>query len=274
MFLPEDRVSALKDAIEAEKPHPARILVCDIERAQGAALVPFWDLGDMKDRRILPQTVTEWPRTICAAWKFVGEKRISFAAEWEPAGREAMLRTLWTAYDEADVIVGHNVKGFDTKKLKSEWLILGLRPPSPYRQVDTLTVARREFGMESNTLDALCVRLGIQAKEGRYNVEVAKKACAGNRTAQAELRRYNKYDVLATEALYGVLRGWDSTHPHMGLYTGVERCCYACGSENLVATGRTTKTPRTAYATFECQDCGVISRNNHRKTIVTLVPAR
>jgi hypothetical protein len=259
---------------EARVEVAAKVLVLDIERAQGTAVIPFWDLSEMKDRRIQPHTVTEWPRTICAAWKWVGKKQTYFAAEWDPAGREQMLRTIWDAYDEADVVVGHNIKGFDTKKLKSEWLILGLKPPRPYRQVDTLTVARREFGMESNTLDALCVRLGIQGKEGRYNAQVANRACAGSKAAQAELRRYNKYDVLATEALYGVLRGWDSTHPHMGLYSGVERSCYACGSENLVATGETTKTPRTAYATFQCQDCGALSRNNHRKTIVTLVPAR
>lgn len=252
----------------------ARILITDVERMKGTASIEFWDLSDFKNRRIHPADVTSWPRTICAAWRWYGEKRTHFAAEWEPAGPEGLFRAMWDAYDQADIVVGHNLASFDTKKLKNAWLEMGLKQPSPWRTVDTLKVARREFGMESNTLDALCTRLGITAKIDRYDVEIARQACAGHKPSQQRLKRYNCGDIDATQALYDALRGWDPTHPHLGLYTGQERSCYACGSTDLVAMTHDTKTARTGYAAFRCTNCQAISRNNHRRSIVTLVPAR
>src|SRR5690606_41248478 len=63
------------------------VLVHDIERVPGVARVQhrglviegdFWDLGSWKDtirRRIHPDDVIEWPRTICAAWNWYGQER-------------------------------------------------------------------------------------------------------------------------------------------------------------------------------------------------------
>jgi hypothetical protein len=251
----------------------ARVLILDIERAQGKAEVPFWDLGDLKDRRIHPDHVVEWPRTICAAWRWYGQKRTHFTAEWLDGGREAMLRACWDAYHRADIVVGHNIVGFDTKKLKSEWWLLGLKPPSPWRSVDTLKVARREFGLESNTLNALCVRLGIQGKTDRYSVDLANRALAGVKTAQAQLRRYNMGDIDATEGLYEALRGWDGTHPHLGLYDDQERSCSQCGSTDLEADGL-TRTALTTYGQYHCRNCGAWSRNNFKRGLTTMRAAR
>ncbi len=55
---------------ESVKRTHAKILTVDIERMKGAAEVEFWDLGDFKNRRIHADTVTQWPRTICAAWRW------------------------------------------------------------------------------------------------------------------------------------------------------------------------------------------------------------
>lgn len=285
MFLPEDRVSALKDAIEAEKPHPARILFIDIERVPGRARHQhrgltiegdFWDLNSWKHTigyRLPPESVLEWPRTICAAWKWAGAKRVEFTSEWAD-GPDAMFKRCWDAYDHADIVVGHNIDGFDTKHLNEAWWEAGLGAPSPYRSVDTLKVARAKLGAESKTLQSLLTRIGLQGKTDKYNVQMARQACAGHTPSQRRLRGYNVGDIHATEALYDALKGWNPSHPHMGLYSGEERSCYQCGSTDLVATGQTSKTPRTAYANFRCADCGAMSRNGHRKTIVTLVPAR
>ena len=60
----------------------ARVVTLDIERIPGRARVKhrgltiegeFWDLSGWKHtigRRIHADDVLEWPRTICAAWKF------------------------------------------------------------------------------------------------------------------------------------------------------------------------------------------------------------
>lgn len=246
-----------------------KVLTLDIERLKGQATVEFWSLGDFKGRRIHHGDVTLWPRTICAAYKWYGQQRVQFAAEWLDGGREEMFRTLWDAYDAADIVVGHNLDGFDTKHLKTAWRELGFGPPSPFKTVDTLKVARAQFGDESKTLDALCKRVGLAGKTDRYDHEVARRACEGHKPSQSKLKGYNCGDVLATEALYDALRPWISNHPHLGLYSGEERSCHACGSTDLTAQGFTT-TAVTTYARFRCDNCGAWSRKNHRKGAVSM----
>ena len=156
----------------------AKILVLDIERMKGSASIEFWDLSDFKNRRIPADAVTEWPRSICAAWGWVGKDKIHFASEWDD-GRRGMLIKTWEAFDRAEYVVGHNLQNFDAKKLNSEWRDIGLTPPSPYRVIDTLRVARSAFGDESKTLDSLTKRCGLESKTDRYDVEVARAALAG-----------------------------------------------------------------------------------------------
>jgi len=198
------------------------VLILDIERMKGRAEIEFWDLGDFKNRRIHADDVTLWPRTICAAWNWYDERRVHFAAEWS-TGREDMLRELWDAYDRAQVVVGHNLAAFDSKKLKSEWRDLGLPPPSPSKPIDTLSAARSRFGDESKTLDALCHRIGLTGKSDRYDIEVARAACAGDKDAQDRIRNYNAGDIDATEALYVTLLPWIKSHPHVAPNAGTDK---------------------------------------------------
>lgn len=270
----------------------AKILTLDIERVPGRARIQhrgltvegdFWDLSGWKykiGRRIHADEVIEWPRSICAAWRWRGTRTIHFAAEWDEGGRHGFLEAIWNAYDQADIVRGHNVKGFDTKKLKGEWWLMGLKPPSPYKTVDTLTIARREFGLESNTLDALLKRLGMPGKTDRYDAEVAKAACAGDVKAQRKIARYNKGDITASEALCDSLLGWDGTHPHLGLWNGQERSCNQCGGTELTPLGNEgqsdglVRAVTNSYAGYRCDGCGGLLRMNHRRGIVTVRAAR
>lgn len=238
----------------------ANVVTLDIERLPGSFTADFWDLNAFKNRRIHADLVTSWPRTICAAWKWYDKRRVEFAAEWEDGGHEAMTRRLWTVFDEADVVYGHNVDGFDVKKLKTDWRDLGLPPPSPFKTVDTLKIARREFGDESRTLDALCKRLGIPAKTDKYDVETARAACAGNKAAQRKLAAYNRGDILASEALVDRLRAWLPTHPHLGALDQDEARCNACGSTDLERNGTYLAT-QIRYVAWRCRNCGANLRS-------------
>lgn len=262
-------LAALVDSY-AKAPTPrqdeSKILILDIERVKGEATVEFWDLGDFKNRRIHADDVNRWPRTICFAAAWYSKPKVMFHAEWDAAGYEGMLHTAWRLYDEADVIVGHNLNGFDSKKLKAGWKELHLPAPSPWKTVDTLTVARREFGYESNTLDALCKRLGLASKTDRYDHELAKAACAGDRAAQRRIKAYNVGDIAATRALYVDLMGWMPSHPIIGSEVADELACGTCGSMELTRDGWWTAAVMQ-YALYRCDNCGQPIRSSHSRRI-------
>lgn len=232
-----------------------KILVYDIERMKGSAAVEFWSLSDFKHRRIHADDVTAWPRTICVAWRFLGEKTTHFASEWDD-GQAKMHKRIWDAFNAADITVGHNSKAFDEKHLNTGWRDLGMSPPSPSKPIDTLSVARSRFGDESKTLDALCHRLGLTGKTDRYDIEVARAACDGNKTAQRKIRAYNVGDIDATEALYVTLLPWIKSHPHVAPNAGADRqTCPRCGSANVQGNGVWTVAVLT-YRKYLCRDCG------------------
>lgn len=245
------------------------VLTLDIERLPGSFTADFWDLNAFKGRRIHPDMVTEWPRTICAAWRFYGDKATQFASLWDD-GAEGMLRRVWEAYDQADVLYGHNVDRFDSRKLNSEWRDLGMWAPSPYKVVDTLKEARKTFGDESNTLAALTARLGIDTKTDKYEVAIARAAVAGDKAAQRRLKAYNVGDIAASEALVDRLRGWIPSHPHNLMGTANDRpTCNQCWGDNLERNG-TKLAQQITYTLWRCLDCGAnVQGTRHSRAAIT-----
>lgn len=247
----------------------SKVVTFDIERMKGRAEVEFWDLGDYKNRRLHADTVVEWPRTICLAWRRYGKKRIEFASEWGD-GREGMLHRAWEMFDQADILYGHNIDGFDVKKLNAEWALMGLMPPAPYKTVDTLKVARARFGFESNTLDALCKRLGLVSKTDRYDVEVARAALAGDVKMQRAIEAYNKGDICATEAFVDHVRAWIFNHPHDKHGTSDNRLtCHACWGSDLERNG-TKLANQITYTMWRCRGCGApVQGVRHNRAALT-----
>ncbi|CAH1193851.1 DnaQ-like exonuclease [Brevibacterium phage Rousseau] len=266
-----------KPKVQKKTLESVRILVADIERLPGHAKVQhrgltvegsFWDLNSFKHttgRRIHPDDVFSYPRTICAAGQFYGDKETMFAAEWEKGGNEKFLRTVWEWINQADILVGHNVERFDLKMLRSGWLEYGWAPPSPVKIVDTLKVARSELGMESNTLDALCQRLGLNAKTDKYDARIAQAAVDGDVKAQKKLKSYNIGDIAASTSLYDRLRPYTKSHPHLAMWTGKEWACPNCGYDSIAnnPTGEAYANV-TRYKSFQCEKCGSHIRGNKK----------
>lgn len=257
------------------------VMTLDIERLPGRARHKhrgltiegdFWDLGSWKHTigyRLPVESVVEWPRTICVAWRWYGDKRVQFVSEWDD-GREAMLRATWEAYDQAQLLYGHNVANFDTKNLNTEWRDMGLTAPSPFKTLDTLKEARKTFGDESKTLAALTQRCGIATKTDKYNVQMARDACAGDKTQQRRLRAYNVGDIIASESFVDRLRGWIPSHPHSLIGTANDRpTCNQCWGDNLERTGTKLATLIT-YVLYRCRDCGAnVQGSMHSRAAVT-----
>lgn len=232
-----------------------RIAILDIERVpMRTKQLEAWDMKSLQYRRLTPDDIDTWGRTICLAYRWLGEARVHFIAEWQEGGRAAFLQNAWNVYDEADMVVGHNSINFDTKHLQGEWELEGLGPSSPVQEFDTLLVARKRFNFEANHLDTLTKRLGLASKTDKYRSATAWAAVDGDEKAQRRIQRYNIGDVKATTGLYLRLRPWGNSN--LGVFIDGERqVCPACASPKVQRRGAAvTKLGR--YPRFHCQSCG------------------
>jgi DNA polymerase elongation subunit (family B) len=226
----------------------SRILVIDMERIPGLAY-----FFDPKTRFIRAADVVESPRTICFAARWYGEKEPIFEAEWIDAKR--MVQRVWELYDEADSVVGYNIKRFDDPHFKGLWFEAGLPAPRPWKAIDLYPIVKRQFGFEHNGLDAVLKRLGAPGKTDKYDARVALAAVNGDKEAQERIKYYNIGDIDGTLWLYDRLRGWIPNHPFMGTH-GDDKICNQCGSTDLKLQPTRYRAVVIDYALYRCNHCG------------------
>jgi DNA polymerase elongation subunit (family B) len=253
---------AIAEANRKRKIAPAaknlRILVFDIENAPNAV----WTWGLWKQNISINQ-IDEPGRVLGFAWKWVGEKEAHWTGE-DTDGHEGMVRKCHELLSEADVVVHFNGVGFDVPHVNREFLLLGLAPAKPFKQVDLLRVARKQFRFPSNKLDYIAQQLGIGHKVHHEGFDLWLKYMDGDAKAQAKMGRYAKQDVKLTEKLFHILLPWLTNVPHIGQLAGEsEHSCWACGSEKLVRNGEATAFV-TSYPLFACKNCGAWVRSTKK----------
>jgi hypothetical protein len=96
------------------------------------------------------------------AWQWLDEKKIHCRAlcdypsyEKNKTDDSALVKDLHKLFDDADILIAHNGDRFDRRKANARFLGCGLPPPSPFKMVDTLKTARRQFMLTSNNLGLL-----------------------------------------------------------------------------------------------------------------------
>src|SRR5512139_484160 len=157
--------------------------------------LPAWDMKSLQYRRLSPNDIDTWGRTICFAYRWGLTGPIEFAAEWLDGGRDRYLETAQAVLEQADVLSGHNSQEFDHKHLAGDLFIeRGVAVPK-IKHIDTLKLARQNANFEANHLDTLTKRLGIPSKTDKYRIEVAMAAVNGDPKAQRRIERYCKGDV-------------------------------------------------------------------------------
>lgn len=227
----------------------AKVLTLDIERLPGLARI--WD---QKTRFVGIGSWTRLPSLLCVSAKWYDERRILFRAAWD---HDDLAQWTWDLYDQADIVVGFNSVAFDNKHLRSEWLLAGMPPPSPWKDVDLYRIAAQHFGFESKSLQHLCTRLELDTKAGHYDAARAEACMAGDATAQRLMKRYNQQDVRITEQAYDRLRPWIKNHPHVT--RSAEPVCNRCGSTDLEDAGQ-YRAVLLEYKAMRCRNCGGMVR--------------
>jgi len=234
-----------------------KILVFDIETAPLVAYV--WG------RRDVNIAVNQIKSDSCViAWsaKWLGDpaKKIFYLDQRNAkaiTNDRAILVPLWHLLDKADIVVTQNGKAFDSKILNARFIMHGMRPPSPYKHLDTFQIARGAAKFTSNSLEYLTDKLCTKYKKLKHakfpGMDLWKECLAGNITAWDEMKRYNIHDVLATEELYMKLRAWAPNNSPR-VYVGTLDCG-TCGTGRLVSRGYNF-TRVSKFRKLCCKKCG------------------
>lgn len=238
----------------------ARILTLDIETSPIMAKV--WSLW--KQNVSLNQIEDDWYIMSYSA-KWLDEPEVMYEdCRTDIGADDLLLESLWELLDEADIVVAHNGDRFDIPKINARFILNGFMPPSPYKTIDTVKVAKRSFAFTSNKLAYLTDKLTEDKKLDHAKfagMELWNECMKGNMEAWDEMEAYNKMDVISLEELYLKLRPWMPNHPNVNTMEDKEVVdedsvwCPKCGSHHLQKRGK-YHTNKGVYQRYQCVSCG------------------
>lgn len=231
-----------------------KILIYDLEVTPTLG----WTYGLYKTNVI---KVEQNPSIMSISWRWYGEnitKHESLTTIPRKRGTGAnlaLVKLIHSLFDEADVVVAHNANRFDNKVATASFLRYNLTPPSPYKTIDTLAVARNVARFNSNSLNSLGELFGLGSKTKITHGDLWYDCLTGSSKAWKQLKEYNNQDVDLLYAIYERLRPYIKNHPNLGDISQVDGVCPKCGSSNLERRGfnmrRNGKVQR-----FQCKSCG------------------
>lgn len=177
-----------------------------------------------------------------------------------------IMKALHKELDEADIVVTQNGIRFDHRKINARFIALGMKPPSPFKMIDTKVEASKVAMFTSNKLEWLAKALTDERKlnHGKFpGFELWTECLKGNPEAWAEMREYNPQDVIATEEVYLKLRPFIVGHPNVNVYDDNEETrCPKCGSKDIEKRGKAV-TQVGSYQRYHCTSCGGWSRGRY-----------
>lgn len=168
-----------------------------------------------------------------------------------------VIKKIRDVFEDADIIIGHNSKRYDTKRLNTRLIYWGLEPlPSGLHQVDTLQEIKKIAAFSSNRLDYLGKFL-----LGEGKTETSKglwlRVLKGDRKAVKEMVDYCKKDVQLLEDLYLKILPYTKSHPHLGAMDGNDKnyTCPKCGGEEFMSKAIRYTTTGVKKVQKQCKAC-------------------
>jgi len=257
----------------------AKILILDIETAPSVAYV--WR---MWKQNIQPNQIeTDWfILTWAAKWLFEDKVYSGSVTPKESIVQndKRMLGGIWQLLNEADIVIAHNGKKFDIRKLNTRFILNNLEPPLPYQVIDTLETLRRSMDFSHNRLDYVNQLLNLPRKIGNEGMPLWIKCIKGDKEALKVMLDYNIGDVRILEDTYLRILAWIKPHPNIGLFIldGVNRCP-SCGSSDLRSEGKMYYTTANKFEMFRCNNCKSTGRKrlgattvNEKRHLLTSLP--
>lgn len=228
-----------------------KALLVDLERAPHE--VYAWDL---REQYIPVDRLKKPSYTLCWSAKWLGQKAVMFDSIHQSSHRE-MLKGIHALMNEADVIIGYNSSEYDVPILYQDFLMAGMKPPAPSKQIDLLKVIRQQFNFPSNKLAYVIKALGLGEKVDHEGFDLWVKCMHGDEAAWQKMREYNIRDTVILEPLYNRLKPWIKHHPNAALYIEDPKkpVCPVCESQRLQRRGFKVVEVKK-YQRWQCQSCG------------------
>ena len=171
-----------------------------------------------------------------------------------------LMSQLHKLLEEAEIVVAHNGRAFDTRKITARFIALGMKPPSPYKVVDTKNEAARVAAFSSNRLDWLGSQLGLGRKIAHEGFGMWVGCMANEPKAWARMKKYNKHDITLLVKLHERMAPW-IRQPNAALYTQGDRCVNPlCGKKKLHVFPKLYFARTRAYKRAQCEACGKWAR--------------
>ena len=197
------------------------------------------------------QYIISW----AAKWLYDDNVQSDVVTSEESKNRDdkRILKSIWKLLDEADIVIGHNGDRFDIRKLRWRFISEDMQPPSPFRIIDTLKIARREFFAPSYKQDFLTKYFHLQNKL-ETNFQLWKDCEAGIPEKLEEMVEYNRHDVMGLEELYLKIRPYIHNHPNLGVLMDKD-VCPSCGADDIVETNSEYITSANRFLVYRCNSC-------------------
>lgn len=223
----------------------SKVLIYDLETSHNI-VAQF----DPKDQYTPHTNILQERFIICAAWKWLGEKKIHTVATFTNNDK-VVLEVLHKVMSEADLIVAHNGDNFDKKFLETRLLVHGFPTLPPISSIDTYKIAKSKFRFNSNRLDYLGKLLGFGGKK-HTPPGLWLDVLRGDKKAVKVMEDYNKRDVEVLEKVFLKLRPYMPNYVNRELFGGTG--CPRCGSKKVQYRGYHRAITKT-YRRLQCQSC-------------------
>jgi len=236
-----------------------KILLLDIETSR--MIFGGWRLGKQRvgpDQVIKDWFIFGWS----CKWLYTPEIISDFLTAKEAILREdkRICKSLWKLVDDADIIISHNGDRFDLPKINWRFLINGLKPPMPYRSLDTYKSTYKQLGASSHSLNFLG-KMILNKEKLHTDYQLWIDCENGDQEALNRMEEYCKGDTALLEDVYLEVRCWIKSHPNLAVFMETnEPCCPTCGSFEFEEGEGYYTTPQNKYVSLRCKKCGAINR--------------
>ena len=252
-----------------------KILILDIETTPMG--VWTWSLGKqyvghhaiMKDKngKMMDWNLLSWS----AKWLYDDKVLSDVLTPREARARndKRIMKSVWKLLNETDVVIAHNGDRFDLRKINARFIANHIKAPLPFKTIDTLKQARKEFAFSSHKQDFITKFLKLEEKLDT-DFQLWIDCMSGNEKALKRMEEYNRTDVVGLEDMYLRLRPYMRSHPNMAVMVD-DDCCTVCGSDKLKASKKFYYTGSSKFRLYNCQSCNspyIRSKNSEGSKVV------